>query len=93
MGFNLEETLEKPEFAALPRERKELFINLFDKMRGKSGMEAFSILADFLKQMPKDSSLTEDEQGIMMTAFMESLPVQERARFQNMISMLKGMKR
>jgi len=92
-NYHLEEILKKPQFDALSMERKEMLLSLSEKLRGKSGMESVGVITEFMKRMPKGEELTRGEQDMMTEAFLVSLPDPDRARFQSLLNMFKGMQK
>jgi len=92
-AWNVDETLRKPEFNALSPERRQLMAELMHKLQGKSSMESIYLITDYMKRMPKDKELSRDEQDSMIGAFLDALPNAERARFQSVINLIKGMQR
>ena len=53
-------------------------------------MESIGIISGFMKSIPKDNAPTADEQEIMIEAFMETMPEKERAKWKNVIGMMKA---
>ena len=90
---NIEEILTQPEFNALTKERKDQLIDLSAKLKGKGNMESVTIISEFVKHLPPGQELSQDEQEIMLEAYMESLPDKERQKFQLLINTVKKMKR
>jgi hypothetical protein len=87
---NFDELFGKPAFSSLGPERKAMFKSLGERIEGKGNIEALSIIADFMKNMPQDKQPTPSEQEAMIEAFMDTMPEKDRARLKIIINLMKG---
>jgi len=83
----IDEILQKDAFRNMDPSVKEGLRKLTAQTQGKSTAECVPLLLQFFNQLPKGKSLSSAEQQAMIEAVLESLPDNEKAKFQNLVKM------
>lgn len=84
---NIMDILNKPEFNSLNPEMKRAFATLSTEIKGKNSMEAMNIIMNFSKTIPKGTSISKQEQKLMINAFLETVSEKERQQYTMILKM------
>jgi len=87
MSVNYEELLEQEAFSPLSAEQKKAYIELAEKLKGKSMSESMLAVAAFMKKTPKSNRLSDAEQKAMFDAILSGLPQDEAEKFQKLMKL------
>jgi hypothetical protein len=86
---DISELLNSPQFSSLSNEQKQFYRTTFERIKGKGFAESALIITDAMKTMPKNGpEPTKQEKALMINAFLDTLPPDQKAQFQKMASML-----
>ncbi|MDR1210402.1 MAG: hypothetical protein LBK41_08860 [Clostridiales bacterium] len=88
MATSYDSFIDDPAFDDLEPEQLEFLADLAERVKGKSALEAASILMSASSQLPRGRELTRDERTTMISAFLNSMPEPDRAKFQRIFSLV-----
>lgn len=89
--MNIDEILKHNAFQALDKEKIELYKELADKLNGKSQMESIGILMEYQKKISSQNPLNKEEKAAVLSALQESMPEENRKKFNQIIKMMETM--
>lgn len=85
MTIDYEELLNKEAFNSLEPLQKKAFIDLALKIKNKSISESMPIILDFMKNIPQGTTLSTEEQNLMLQTILDSLPEGDAIKFRKII--------
>jgi len=77
-----------PAFKDLEPERVEMLIELAKRLEGKGAVEALGILSEFSRKFPAGREFTKEERAVMIGAFLESMPRDERVKYESLLKII-----
>lgn len=80
--------LSQDAFKNLDPARKEMFMQLAEKLDGKTVSEGLPIIMSGMKNMPPGPELSVEEKNAMMEAVLSSMPEDEAVKLRKLMKMM-----
>lgn len=91
--MDIDDILQKPAFKNLDETRVQLLRKIHSEMQGKSKMEQMMLLMNHSKSLSEGKPLQKEEKELMIEAFMEGLPLEEKNQFRKVMKMMDLMEK
>ena len=91
MQINLDNLFEKDAFKNIEPERLELFKQFAEQIDGKGTPEIIRLFAQLNKNISKSRPISKQERQAMASAISESLPKEDRGKFQSLLRIVDMM--